>query len=293
MDTALSFLSKEMGFKLLAPVIIAGSTAVAHSRVWSYSQGRIPTVASIIANRVLATVLAGGCTVATLSYFCDSSIPVNLTLSLLSSTLCWPLTNYFDKRLITSMAVSEGTTPLHIAARIGHSYVAEQLMQNGPAVNARDNLERTPLHIAAGNGHFYVAEQLIQHGAAVNARDNQEWTPLHRACINPNAAVAQLLLQNGADLNAACDTGLTPLTLAGSFALIEVVRILLDNRVNPNTVLEWNGGHLDTQARIIETLLKAGLNILELNLDEERFPQFKERIATAKANQRHKTAKAS
>ena len=70
-------------------------------------------------------------------------------------------------------------TPLHWAAYKDASSVAQVLLSNGAAVDAKSNDGRTPLHLAAGADGSSVAQVLLSNGAAVDAKDNNGWTPLH------------------------------------------------------------------------------------------------------------------
>ena len=58
-----------------------------------------------------------------------------------------------------------GWTPLHLAARIGHTEAARLLLAAGADVNAKDKDGHTPLHGAAENGHTDVVNLLRAHGA--------------------------------------------------------------------------------------------------------------------------------
>jgi ankyrin repeat protein len=63
----------------------------------------------------------------------------------------------------------DGMTPLHHAARWGHTDVAKFLLDNKSDVNAKCKSNSTPLYLAAFKGRTAVAELLLAHGADVNA----------------------------------------------------------------------------------------------------------------------------
>lgn len=70
-----------------------------------------------------------------------------------------------------SQNANDGFTPLHYAARIGHTRIAELLLNRGANVNACTlNPGFTPLHLAAANGHAAMVELLLRRGAEVNWR---------------------------------------------------------------------------------------------------------------------------
>ena len=62
-----------------------------------------------------------------------------------------------------------GRTPLHLAARNGHTEVVAALITAQAAVNAIDDEGMTPLALAAAKGHTLAAGELIRGHADVNA----------------------------------------------------------------------------------------------------------------------------
>jgi ankyrin repeat protein len=97
----------------------------------------------------------------------------------------------------------DGTTPLHIAARLGKSTHIKILTDAGANVNALgDSLVGTPLHKAATMGHPASIKALIDAGADVNMQDEYlENTPLHEAVTQGSAANVRVLLNAGANPN--------------------------------------------------------------------------------------------
>ena len=92
-----------------------------------------------------------------------------------------------------------GWTPLILAARIGHTEIAQLLIAAaGVDVNARCNLSRTALIWAAKNGHTEIAQLLIAAGADLNARDCLGETALMSAEAGEHTKIAQLLRDAGA-----------------------------------------------------------------------------------------------
>ena len=114
----------------------------------------------------------------------------------------------------------EGQTPLHRAClgfRHGQREVVQLLLVKTLAVNVRDNLGRTPLHYAAQywGSQTNIPGQLLAKGAAVNARDDRGLTPLHYAVYEAGRTeICELLLSHGADLDAETVAGITPVELA-------------------------------------------------------------------------------
>jgi ankyrin repeat protein len=65
---------------------------------------------------------------------------------------------------------TEGYSPLHWAARFGHTAMAEYLIRRGANVNADGGGGWTPLHFAAQRGHLETVKQLVARGANVRAK---------------------------------------------------------------------------------------------------------------------------
>ena len=117
-----------------------------------------------------------------------------------------------------------GTTPLHWAARKGHTDVAKLLIEHGADVNAKEDYRgETPLHWAKDAN---IAQVLIEHGADVKAKSRWDTTPLHEASSMGHTDVAKLLIDHGADMNAKDKDGRTPLLWAAYNGHTDVVKIL-------------------------------------------------------------------
>lgn len=75
-----------------------------------------------------------------------------------------------------------GMTPLHFAARDGHSQAVTLLLDAGADINRKSADGNTPLLIALINGQFDIAMQFVEKGAKVNlAGDGYGITPLWAA----------------------------------------------------------------------------------------------------------------
>lgn len=94
---------------------------------------------------------------------------------------------------------SDYSTPLHVAASIGHESVVRVLLDRGASVNVEDNSNRTPLHGTALSGHQVLAALLLDRGASINAETRDNLTPLHCAAQGGHESVVRMLLDRGAD----------------------------------------------------------------------------------------------
>ena len=67
----------------------------------------------------------------------------------------------------------------------------------GAEINVKDNHGMTPLHWAARKGHTTIVEYLLTKGAEINVKDNDGWTPLHFAAYRGRKDVVALLQTKG------------------------------------------------------------------------------------------------
>ena len=119
-----------------------------------------------------------------------------------------------------------GSTPLHYAAIVGHTYLAELLLKHAataagagaPLVELRDFAGCTALHQAASNGFAELVALLLRSGAAVDARDVRGRTSLSFASAAGSAQVVRILLHARADVDSADEDGNTPLSVAANAA---------------------------------------------------------------------------
>ena len=81
----------------------------------------------------------------------------------------------------------------------GNCARAEQLLEEGANIEARDGSDRqTALVFAANRGHADVVRMLIAHGANINAQDDKGWTALSEASYRGRHDVVEFLLEKGA-----------------------------------------------------------------------------------------------
>ncbi|KAF9436946.1 hypothetical protein BGZ76_002490 [Entomortierella beljakovae] len=84
------------------------------------------------------------------------------------------------------------------------------LIKSGSPVSQRDPHGCTPLHLAARRGHSEMVMVLVQLGGDVNARGERQWTPLHESISQNHGNISSMLIACGADLNAKNEAGETP-----------------------------------------------------------------------------------
>ena len=112
------------------------------------------------------------------------------------------------------------------AADEGNIEEFKQHLHSGIDVNAKNQFGATPLHFAAKQGHTNLAALLITEGAGTNAEAYDKSTLLHSAVISGYKEVAEQLIANGADVNAKGYEGSTPLDNAIEFKHLDSAELL-------------------------------------------------------------------
>ena len=79
-------------------------------------------------------------------------------------------------------------TPLHVAASLGHTRFAMEIMRLKPSFSRKSNLNGfTPLHLALQNGEIKMADRLVGvESNLVRVRGREGKTPLHCAAEEGN-----------------------------------------------------------------------------------------------------------
>jgi ankyrin repeat protein len=83
-----------------------------------------------------------------------------------------------------------------------------KLLNKGADVNAQDSMGNTPLHLASKIGITYLVTKLISSYANINAKNKNNHTPLDEACFNGCEGVKDQLLMWKADFG--CNFGNNP-----------------------------------------------------------------------------------
>jgi hypothetical protein len=122
---------------------------------------------------------------------------------------------------VNGARLSDGATPLYVAAQTGNLALAQCLVEElGADVNQEAGYDGgTPLFIAAQKGHLAVLRCMIKKfGANVDVARRDGFTPLYVAAQNGHLAVVRYLVKElGADVNKAREDGATPLIMVAQY----------------------------------------------------------------------------
>lgn len=109
-------------------------------------------------------------------------------------------------------------TPLHTAAKRGHTKIVRLLLEHKAQCDIRDHEGLTPLIYATMGGHEEVVGLLLSHGASVGLTDQQNRSALHWAVMNRFDRLLKVLLGNCIEDKSVIDgltiEGRTPLHIA-------------------------------------------------------------------------------
>ena len=131
------------------------------------------------------------------------------------------------KRANVNDVMTDGASPLYLAARSGFYGIAELLIIQGANVNQACRQGETPLHVATMGGHADLVNLLISNGAEINAQNIQGNTPLHLAVARRNMRLVETLLEHGADINGENLAHERPLHLSAKNGDLELTRLLV------------------------------------------------------------------
>ena len=125
-------------------------------------------------------------------------------------------------------------TPLHHAARAGHTEAVRMLLDAGAPVDIGDNENSTALDVASADGRLETVTLLLERGADIGHRDDFGMTALLFAAFNGQADVARFLIENGADAGVGRTDGTTALHAAAWSGSEPLARLLVESGADVN-----------------------------------------------------------
>ncbi|RLT87399.1 MULTISPECIES: ankyrin repeat domain-containing protein [unclassified Ketobacter] len=131
-----------------------------------------------------------------------------------------------------------GKTMLHLAINAQRPTNVRWLIDQGMAIDTRDDMGHTPLHYAAQTGQIKVMQWLTERGADVNDVSGPSGlSPLMQAIEFKQSDAALWLMNNGADINYRMQAGVTPLGHAVSTGSLSIAAALLKRGADPSVRL--------------------------------------------------------
>ncbi|WP_422413154.1 MULTISPECIES: ankyrin repeat domain-containing protein [unclassified Endozoicomonas] len=157
--------------------------------------------------------------------------------------------------------------PLLIASAMGHTELAEVLINNGANVNAAMAENGvTPLFFAAQKNHTGTVKLLISKGAKLDPpQTSYGATPLSIAVLKNNIDCAKLLIKAGTNVNTPIAYG-TVLHLAARENYTDIVKLLLEKGADLNARTKYGTTALFEAAKrghieCLKLLIRAGADV--------------------------------
>ncbi|MFC1766612.1 ankyrin repeat domain-containing protein, partial [Planctomycetota bacterium] len=146
-------------------------------------------------------------------------------------------------RELVDIFISKGAdiSTFHMAAAMGDMAGINAFLEQGFAVDAKDEMENTPLSWAICMGQVEVVKLLLAQGADVNLRIYGRATALHQAARVGNTDIVQLLITQGADVNAENEDGETALDFAQEGDHSKVIKLLREYKTKTSEVESDSG----------------------------------------------------
>lgn len=141
---------------------------------------------------------------------------------------------YGHNRLFDALKLGDS---LCVAARKGEGKTIQRLLENGAAINGRDQHGWTALHRASFKGKMDAVRVLIANGIDLDAKDEDGYTALHCAVESGQAEVVELLVKKGADVEARTNKGVTALQIAESLHYTGITKILIHGGANKDNII--------------------------------------------------------
>ncbi len=160
-------------------------------------------------------------------------------------------------------------TPLHQAARHGHTRVVCELIKSGAWVNVQNEEDDTPLLLAlqqpqGERNTQHVVQALLQAGADPNMVGAHGRSPLQQVDEDYEDFFVYRLIKAGADVNKADENGMTPLVTLGWNLQAQLMLIEAGADVNRLDNWGWSplANLLDLSRPVSHALLDAGARIV-------------------------------
>ena len=177
-----------------------------------------------------------------------------------------------DKSLLTAKE-SDGSTPLHVAARAGNIEIAKLLLDAGADIKAGDNENSNALHLAAVGGQREMIDFLLARGMDVNSADDNGMTTILFAVGFNHADLVPYLVSKGARIDCRTTGGTTLMHQAAYRGNLDLIKYLVSEKqpVSPGRDQWGNTPLIGAAARgrkeAVEYLLASGADPNETSAD--------------------------
>eukprot|EP00795_Rhopilema_esculentum_P013394 gene13394-4257_t len=187
------------------------------------------------------------------------------------TTIVSKLLDYERVMLILNSKDSEGRTALHLYVAVDNKALVRYLASREDCLlSEQDHMQRTPLHLAAILGHTEIAEVLLSHGCEALIPDNNGVRPLHYAAQNNFAKTLEAMLQHENVNDEPDNDGRTALMWAAAKGAYDALNVFISQKPDVlacdcfgATALHMasEGGHIQCVSLLLQH--QAGVNALD------------------------------
>ncbi|KAK2142467.1 hypothetical protein LSH36_951g03000 [Paralvinella palmiformis] len=161
----------------------------------------------------------------------------------------------------------EGRTALHLAVADGNEAIVQALNKQKSLecnVSAFDNMFRTPLHWAAVLGHSHIAEMLLDSGADYASSDSNGATPLHYAAQNDYDETVSVFLQRKGLRDEPDMEGRTAFVWAAGKGADKVIQTFITYKADMTQTDKTGGtGHASTVKLLLQNSAQVNMTDLQ------------------------------
>ena len=144
----------------------------------------------------------------------------------------------FDKSVVDN----NGWTALHCSAQSGNYELFRYFVDKGTDVYQKTKKGHNCLHIAARNGHLYLCQTLIDdHGFDENIVDNNGWAALHNSAESGNYELFRYFVDKGTDVHQKTKKSHNCLDIAAHKGHLNLCQTLIDDHDFDKNIVNNNG----------------------------------------------------
>ena len=144
----------------------------------------------------------------------------------------------FDKSVVDN----NGWTALHCSAQSGNYELFRYFVDKGTDVYQKTKKGHNCLHIAARNGHLYLCQTLIDdHGFDENIVDNNGWAALHNSAQSGNYELFRYFVDKRTDVHQKTKDGDNCLHIAARNGHLNLCHTLIDDHDFDKNIVNNSG----------------------------------------------------